>query len=152
MNSLTNIESWQYVLENVAQYPDNATWTDWKSIARDFLSQGIDAHFDEYFRAGQSMHWILFSTLDHFGLRGEPHVTIYIRSRDDIEVSYDTTHRSVGGPAELSYRLPFDEAFATFHRFLLQLWMATNSDPIPSAIRGPDAPFNAPVLIPTHAR
>lgn len=152
MISRTNNESWQGVLKDVAQYPDNETWTAWKSIARDFLSRGIDAHLDEHFRAGQSMHCILFSTIDHHGLRGEPHVTLFIHSRDDIEVSYGTVHRSVGGSAELSYRLPFEMAFPTFHRFLLQLWTATKSDPIPSAIRGPDAPFDAPVLTPSPAR
>ena len=148
MPPMTNPDSWRAVIEDIAQYPDNQTWSAWKTIATEFMQRGVAAGLDVHFRAGQSMHWFLFSTLDHHGLRGEPHVTIFIRSRDDIEVSYGTTHLSVTGRPYLSYSLSFEDAFSTFRRFLLQLWTATVSAPIPADIRGPDASFTAPVLTP----
>jgi hypothetical protein len=143
---MNNVDSWKSVVEDVASFPDNTTWSDWKQVATDFLLKSVATGLDRYFRAGQSMHWFLFSTLDHHGLRGEPCVVLFIHSRDAIEVYYGTSHFHVSGKPELSYTLPFDEAFGTFHRFLLQLWTATKSEPIPADIRGPDAPFEAPVL------
>jgi hypothetical protein len=80
MPAQTNPDSWQDVLEFITRFPDDQTWSTWKLVATEFMQRGIDAGLDARFRAGQSMHHLLFSTLEHHGLRGEPHVTIFIRS------------------------------------------------------------------------
>ncbi len=91
------------------------------------------------------MHHIVFSTLDHHGLRDEPRVTIELHP-PELRIGYGTTNLLFRTP-ELEYSLPFDEAFATFRRFLNQLWMATVSEPIPEELRGS---FTAPVLTPAQ--
>lgn len=101
-----------------------------------------------YFRAGQSMHHIVFSTLDHHGLRLEPRVTVEFHPLQELRIAYGTANLGFCTP-ELEYSLPFDEGFATFRRFLHQLWTATVPEPIPEEIRSPNAPLPAPVL--THA-
>ena len=145
-----NPSSWQRVLEDIACYPDNDVWRDWKIIARRFIEQGIAIHLDYHFRAGQSMHHFIFSTLDHHGLHGDPHVTIAIpsevkQSEIRIQVAYGTQSLWFSKP-ELSYTLDYDDGFNTFRRFLLELWTATKSDAIPEDIRSPLAPFYAPTL------
>jgi len=140
-----NIASWEAVAADIEQYPDNEHWTPWKHLVRRFLRAGAAAGLSRYFRAGQSMHHILFSTLDRHGLQDEPRVTIEFHPPTDLRIAYGTTNLSFSKP-ELEYSLPFDDAFATFRRFLHQLWTATVPEPIPEDIRSPNAPLPAPIL------
>jgi hypothetical protein len=141
----SNIASWEAIAAHIEQYPNNAHWALWKPLVRRFLCAGVAAGLHRYFRAGQSMHHILFSTLDHHGLRDEPRVTIEFHPPSELRLAYGTTNLWFGAP-ELEYSLPFDAAFATFRRFLHQLWTATVPEPIPEDIRSPNAPLAAPVL------
>jgi hypothetical protein len=140
-----NIAAWDFVVADIEQYPDNEYWTPWKILVRRFLQAGTAAGLNRYFRAGQSMHHIVFSTLDHHGLRDEPRVTIEFHPPSDLRIAYGTTNLWFCKP-ELEYTLPFDDGFATFRRFLHQLWTATVPEPIPEDIRSPNAPLSAPVL------
>lgn len=144
----SNIASWEAVAADIEQYPDNEHWKSWKTLVRRFLRTGMSAGLNRYFRAGQSMHHILFSTLDHHGLRDEPRVTIELHPPSQVRIAYGTTNLWFSTP-ELEYTLPFDDGFATFRRFLHQLWMATVPEPIPEDIRSPNAPLPAPVLTQT---
>lgn len=144
----SNIASWEAVAADIEQYPDTEHWTPWKQLVRRFLCASIAAGLNRHFRAGQSMHHIVFSTLDHHGLRNEPRVTLEFHPPSEIRIAYGTTNLWFGTPG-IEYSLPFDAAFATVRRFLHQLWTATVPEPIPEDIRSPGAPLPAPVL--THA-
>jgi hypothetical protein len=145
-----NPSSWQRAFEHIASYPDADTWLDCKIVARRFVEQGMATRLDLHFRAGQSTHHLVFSTLGHRGQGRDPFVTIAIppevkQSEMQIQVACGTNNLWFGEP-ELSYTLAWDDAFSTFRRFLLQLWTATRSEPIPEAIRSPLAPNHAPIL------
>lgn len=143
----SNIASWEAIASFIEEFPDDSYWTQWKPVARRFIGAGIASGLNRYFRAGQSMHHILFSTLDHHGLRDEPRVTIEVHPPLELRIAYGDTNLWFRTP-EVEYSLPFDDAFATFRRFLHQLWTATVPEPIPEDIRSPNAPLPAPVL--TH--
>ena len=145
----SNIASWEAVAADIEQYPDTEHWTPWKPLVQRFLRAGIAAGLNRYFRAGQSMHHIVFSTLDHHGLRDEPRVTIEFHPPSELRIAYGTTNLWFRTP-ELEYSLPLNDAFATFRRFLHQLWTATVHEPTPEDIRSPDAPLPAPVLHATN--
>lgn len=143
-----NPSSWQAVLESIAEYPDDDQWREWKLVATRFIRDGIAVGLDRHFRAGNSMHHFIFSTIDDLRLADNPRVTITFDKYEEIRVAYGTKNLYLG-QSELSYCLPYDEAFATFRRFLNQLWTETKSEPISGALRAPDAPFDAPTLTPT---
>src|SRR5580692_5380206 len=72
-----NPESWKSIHEFVAEFPDDhAYWSKWKPIVRDFVSVLEVRGLVELFRIGQSMHTIIFSTLEHHRLGSEPRVTL----------------------------------------------------------------------------
>ncbi len=144
----SNIASWEAVAASIERYPDTEHWTPWKLLVRRVLGAGIAAGWNRYFRAGTSMHHIVFSTLDHHGLRDEPRVTSEFHPPSELRIAYGTTNLWFRTP-ELEYSLPFDDAIATLRRFLHQLWTATVPEPIPEDIRSPNAPLSAPIL--THA-
>ena len=143
-----NPSSWQAVLQSIDEYPVDDQRRDWRILATRFIQDGVDAGLDRYFRAGNSMHHILFSAIDDHQLGDNPRVTIVFNERDTIQVAYGTKNLHFGDP-ELAYSLPYVEAFDTFRRFLNQLWADTKSEPIPAGLRAPDAPFDAPILTPT---
>ncbi len=76
---------------------------------------------------------LVFSTLDHHGLRDEPRVTIVFHAPDEVRIVYGKGNPFFL-PPEVEYSLPFDPAFATFRRFLCQLWTATMPGPVPEVI------------------
>ncbi|HEY3898040.1 MAG TPA: hypothetical protein VGM54_05465 [Chthoniobacter sp.] len=128
-----NEASWDAVAADVEEYADTAHWTPWKELVRKFLRAGVEAHLHRYFRAGQSMHHVVFSTLDHHGLRLEPRVTVEFHPPAELRIAYGTGNLSFHTP-ESEYLLPFDAGFATFHRLLHELWLATVPEPIPEEI------------------
>src|SRR6476661_3013133 len=89
---ISNMTSWETVAADIEQYPDTEHWTPWKLLVRRFLRAGIAAGLNRYFRAGQSMHHIMFSTLDHHGLRDEPRVTIEFHPPSELRIAYGTTN------------------------------------------------------------
>ena len=138
---LANSLSWKAIEADIAQYPDEQ-WKAWKAMAREFLSECFGLGLDRYFRAGQSMHQLVFSTLDRHGLRNEPRITVVFHpARHELRVAYGCSNLDFS-PAELDYTLPFVDGFATFRRFLKQLWTGTASDPLPEALNE----FSAPIV------
>jgi hypothetical protein len=61
-------ESWISFEGFVAEFPDDGRWTAWKAFVLALLQMCVDAGLDRYFRAGQSMHDIIFSTAEEHGL------------------------------------------------------------------------------------
>jgi hypothetical protein len=144
-----NPTSWQAVLEGIREYPDNDQWREWKIVAERFICDGIALGLDNHFRAGNSMHHFLFSTRDDHRLGHDPRVTIAFCDDDQIRVAYGTKNLHFASP-ELLYQLHYEGGFSTFRRFLNQLWTATKPEPIPSALRAPEAAFDAPILTPAE--
>ena len=142
-HELNNIASWKTVLGHVERFPENASWTPWKAVARRFVCEGINLGLDRYFRAGTSVNHLLFSTLDRNGLKREPRVTVEIRGENKLRIAYGATNLFFSS-AELEYLLPYELGFPTFRRFLNQLWIETVADPLPDELRG----FSAPILTP----
>jgi hypothetical protein len=141
----SNIVSWEDLERLIEEYPDNSQWTEWKTLARKFVDESVKLGLNRYFRAGQSMHHFVFSTLEYHGLRDEPRVTVAFRPENDIRIAYGTSNLQFSTPM-VEYTLPFDLAFPTFRRFLNQLWKATMPEAIPGDICGPQASLSAPIL------
>jgi hypothetical protein len=143
-----NVESWKALEADFELHPDSDYWIPWKALARRLIKESAGVGLHPYFRAGQGMQDVIFSTLDHRGLRHEPRVTVQIRGdTGSLRVAYSTFTLSISlKTPEMDYTLPFDEGFATLRRFLNQLWTATVPEPIPENLRSPLSSFSAPVL------
>ena len=128
-----NIQSWKVIREFIEEFPDNAQCKPWKTLANRFIDEGMKLGLNHYFRAGQAMLHIIFSTLDHHGLRDEPRVTVEFHPEDEVRVAYGNNNLEFNPPT-LEYALPFELAFASFRRLLRQLWKATMSEEIPGEI------------------
>jgi hypothetical protein len=63
----TKQESWVWLAGIVKQFSD-AHWASWKAFVLPLLDECIDARLDQYFRVGQSMSDIIFSTAEQHGL------------------------------------------------------------------------------------
>jgi hypothetical protein len=132
-----NLESWRAVEAFVERMGDR-----WRAVAQRFLGEGVRFRLDSYFRAGQSMDELVFSTLDHHGLQWEPRVMVKFFAEDRIHVKY--VHPPARGP---EYTLPFDQAFPTFVRFLSQIWSATMPEAVPEEVRAALRMLQVPVLL-----
>jgi hypothetical protein len=133
-------ESWDHLIALVQHWPHQ------QEPALRLLRQARALGLDQYFRAGQSHFHLLFSTNVIYP-SADPHVTLIFRSTDNlIVVSYGEGWISEGRQreAELYYLLPYEEAFATFLRFLKQVWINTMPEAVPPMLRD----ITAPVLLP----
>jgi hypothetical protein len=133
-------------LERIVYALPDSSWLDWKCLARRFVQYGLDRNFNRHFRAGQSMSTLVFSTLDRHGLRDGARVAVTLRPPDELKLIYWPATPATKGDQRLEYDLHLDEAMPTFQRFLNHLWETSMSDPLPSDMRSPQHPFNAPVL------
>jgi hypothetical protein len=140
-----NIDSWARIVDFIDQFSDSSS-TEWRKLAHRFLKYCIDRGYNRYFRAGQSMTLLVFSTLDHHGLGNEPRITVVFSPPNKLQLTYSPSTPPAKGDKELHYELPFEEAVSTFQRFLNHLWEITIPEPIPSSLRTPDHPFSVPVL------
>ncbi|RBP47475.1 hypothetical protein DES53_101272 [Roseimicrobium gellanilyticum] len=130
-----NIASWEIVAAGIEEYPDNEAWLPWKPLVRRFLRAGIDAGLNRYFRVGQSMHEIIFSTLDHHGFRGgEPRVTVEFHPPTELRILYGTSLQG-DRTRKLKPVLRFEDGVTTLSHYLHQLWTATIPGPVPEEIR-----------------
>lgn len=142
-----HIESWSDIGQFIEDFPD-ATWLEWKRLARRFVQYGLDRNFNRHFRVGQSMSNLVFSTQDRHGCHNEPRIMVTLRPPDALKLVYWPGIPAIKGDLELEYELHWDEAMPTFRRFLNHLWETTMTDPLPSDLRSPHHPFIAPVLSP----
>lgn len=120
-----NPTSWRDVLQFLEEFPDDQTWSTYKKDMRVIIERGIAAKLDDFFRAGTSMHHILFSTLPHHGLRGENFVTLTRKKDGHFVVSYSQRHIEFYPPISQEAATTPEQAFALLRGFLLRLWKDT---------------------------
>jgi len=129
-----NRATWQQVLGIVAKYPDNEYWNRWRAIVSPILERAVELEFDSLFRAGTSMSHVIFSTLNHHGLRDEPRVTLEVMKDWRIRISLTTHNMWFREPTQFAV-LDESSAFPTFRRYLWHLWEDTVPEPIPDRLR-----------------
>jgi hypothetical protein len=131
MDPLTNTDSWALLREAVDNYPGDG-WQEWKRIATDILEMLESKGFSNHFRAGQSMHHLIFSTLDSHGLEDEPRVTIDIDgSAGTTRIAYARTNLHFAAPQD-EHNVPHDQSAAIIVEHLERLWTETRpQEPIP---------------------
>ena len=88
-----------------------------------------------YFRIGQSMHQIIFSTLDHHVTSSEPRVILeFLPDEMAIRVAYGTANLSFAEPLS-EKRVVMAEVIPVVLVFLRRLWEASKpSARIPPAL------------------
>jgi hypothetical protein len=87
------------------------------------------------FRIGQSMHHILFSTLEHHCLDAEPRVTLDFDSKEGVvRIAYSRSNLHFGAPLS-EERVPLSAAVSMTLVFLRRLWSETKlTTQIPDAL------------------
>lgn len=90
------------------------------------------------FRAGQSMHHIVFPTLDRHGLEAEPRVTLEFQpERDLVRVAYSVGNLYFCTPqSEIS--VSPDRAVPVIQGYMRRLWIETKPDRTLPAVLGAD--------------
>jgi hypothetical protein len=140
----TNEESWSYVLQVRAEYPDTPYWNQWRSILVPITERFIEAGYNRLFRAGTSMHRTTFSTGDREVLRFNPAMRfrlspplnpkVYLEVTKDWRVRICYSDSGISQRGQCSTVAPSD-AFQTLTRYLQHLWTETVPEPIPEALR-----------------
>lgn len=131
---MTKPESWVDVFSFTESFPDTAYWNRWRTVMQPVLRQSMDAGYDKLFRAGSSMHDMVFSTIDHNDVRKELRVTLSVTPEFLLRVSYSDRHNPYAASLE-SVALPPQEVFPVLSRSLRHLWEETMPEPIPEVLR-----------------
>ncbi len=132
-----NIESWQTTMEDIDEHPDDSYWSSYKGTARDVFASLTKFELNQAFRAGLSMHDIIFSTLDHHGLRDEPRVTFTIRPKEgSVKIAYSYSHVDFGPSAPVSEEIcPASDVTPVLVNYLRRIWIETKpSERIPPGL------------------
>jgi hypothetical protein len=129
-----NRASWQQVFERIAEYPDTEYWNQWKRMILPILQRAMEQEFDSLFRAGMAMHLIIFSTLDHHGLRDEPRVNLQVMKDWNLRISSSKNNVEFNEPAKFA-AVDQSAGFPTLVQYLQQLWEETMPGPIPDRLR-----------------
>jgi len=130
---MLNRDSWAYVVRSFDEYPDDPYWNQWRSVMTPLIDHAIHAGYNELFLAGRAMHLVLFSTIDHYGLRQEPRVSLGVTEDWCVRIYYSTTNVEFNPPIETSKATP-DETFQVLTRYLQRLWAETVAEPLPQAL------------------
>jgi hypothetical protein len=130
-----NVESWQRIYEFIDEFPDDAYWSQWKPMVRGVVST-LDARgLVASFRIGQSMHHIIFSTIDHHRLTSEPRVTLEFHPKEQtVRVAYSCSNLYFNEPLSQE-TVPLSTAAPSTLGYLRRLWCETRPDtPIPDVL------------------
>ena len=123
-----NKASWVDVLRFVDRFPDDVTWLLWKSFVRTVIESGIEAGLDQYFRAGQSMQHIIFSTCERHGLEdfspAPPRVTLGRRKSGSMFVGWSHYNVWFHDP-EHEETVTSGNALPVLKGYLADLWRET---------------------------
>ena len=143
-----NKASWLRVLHFVDEFPDNESWPSWKASMRPVIEACIKAGLDQYFRAGQSMQHIIFSTCERHGLEqispAPPRVTLGRHKSAGMFVAWSHNNLWFHDP-EREDAVTSDNAVSVLKSHLADLWRETRPmDPVPF-----DVLFREPDLEPT---
>jgi hypothetical protein len=130
-----NPESWQRIHEFVNEFPDDAYWSAWKPMVREVLSGLESRGMVPLFRIGQSMHHILFSTLDNHRLTSEPRVTLEFHpEHQTVRIAYSCTNLYFNEPISQE-TVPVSAAVPVILGYLRRLWSETKpAMPIPRGL------------------
>lgn len=131
---MTNPETWADIVQFTREFPDTEHWNRWRSTICPVIEEALRQGYDRLFRAGSSMHHLIFSTLKHHGLRMEPRITLRVTDDWKIGIYYSTGHIDFVAPIQ-SVVAAAPEAFAIFTRYLMRLWEDTVPEPIPERLR-----------------
>jgi hypothetical protein len=132
-----NLESWKVAMSLIAEQPDDLYWSSYKRTAFDLFSSLEQRELNRVFRAGTSMHDIIFSTLDHHILKDEPRVTIAIQPKDErVKVFYSYSNVEFGPNAPVSEEACGNtDALPTILHYLTRLWVETKqNEPLPPGL------------------
>jgi hypothetical protein len=129
-----NRATWSEIREWIDEYEDREYWNRWREIVKPLVERAIDSQFDSLFRAGQSMSHLILSTLDHHGLRGEPHITVNVTPDWKLRISYSMKSTWFFPPQQFEIVEP-GFAFPVLTRYLQHLWEETMPEPIPELLR-----------------
>ena len=139
----TNEESWAYVFEHYADYPDTPHSNQLRSTLVPLIERCVQAGYNQLFRAGTSMHDTVFSTLDHYGLGWEPRVIVSAVEDWRIKIRHFNIHYYDSWPhfpasCGQTVTVVPSEAFPVLTRYLQHLWTETVPEPIPLELRRKD--------------
>ena len=128
-------ESWQQIHEFVDEFPDDAYWSTWKPMVLHVVSSLELRGLVPLFRIGQSMHHILFSTLDHHRLASEPRVTLEFHPKDQtVRIAYSCSNLYFSEPISQE-TIPIAAAMPSILGYLRRLWIETKpATPIPDGL------------------
>lgn len=136
--SRDNHASWVTVLDFVRQFPEDAVWSEWKRNVLALLEAAMAEGLDNYFRAGQSMQHIIFSTAERHGIEDiepqPPRVTIGFNKDMSLFVAWSDLNIWFNDP---THRDPLDSkvGFTTLKHYLAELWSKTrDSQPLPPSL------------------
>jgi hypothetical protein len=129
-----NRMTWKLIRHWMDEHPDLDYWNQWRQIVVPVVERAIQCEFDTLFRAGTSMSHLVFSTLDHHGLRDEPRITVDVTEHWSLRVSYSTKNLWFTQPTQCEIVTP-EMAFPVFTRYLQHLWEETVPEPIPEVLR-----------------
>jgi hypothetical protein len=130
-----NKASWLDVLQFVDEFPENETWAAWKAFVRPVIEACIEAGLHQYFRAGQSMQHIIFSTSERHGLEeiipSPPRVTFGRRASERMFVAWSHSNLWFHDP-EREDAVTSENAVSVLRRYLADLWRETRpADSVP---------------------
>jgi hypothetical protein len=120
-----NLESWRQIGEFVGEFPDDAYWSNWKPMVRSVFSDLEARELAKYFRVGQSMHHIIFSTQDDHRLVSEARVTLEFHPMEQtVRVAYSRSNLYFSDPI-LQETVPISAAVSSTLVYLRRLWSET---------------------------
>jgi len=129
-----NKASWIEIRDFVEGFPDNETWESWKDFMRSAIQAASEGGLDRYFRAGQSMQHIIFSTCERHGLENfkpePPRVTLG-RGKAGMFVAWSHYNIWFSTP-ERETPVTADNVRSVLRSYLAELWRETRTeDPLP---------------------
>ena len=138
----TKQESWVWVIELVYDLPrHNAGWTPFTAFVVPILKACVDVGLNQYFRAGQSMSHIIFSTAEQHGLEQydppPPRITLlHERASNEWFIAWSHLNLIVRPEAvERKTRITAQNAVPVLKSYLKDLWRETRpQDALPTAL------------------
>ena len=138
----TKQESWTWITEWVESLPShNENWTPFTAFVAPVLHACVRAGLNEYFRVGQSMSHIIFSTAENHGLEKynpqPPRVTLlHDRKTNQWFIAWSHLNLLVRPEAvERQDSVTSETVLLRLKSYLADLWRETqNGKPLPAAL------------------
>jgi hypothetical protein len=136
----TNEASWARMVEFMSRFAGIEAFAGGGRNALAILRCGQALHLDQFFRAGQSMQHLIFSTASRHGLTDEPRVTVAWPEEDTesaatgavIEVSLGRANRWFSAPDRAAV-VAGSDGWPVVAQYMGLLWQATRGSASPPA-------------------